>query len=71
MDRELLQEHIQKNDKTVTQLATEIGITREALHKKLKPLDAGGTEFKASEIQKIVKSLKLSMRDVQRIFFNH
>ena len=46
-------------------IASELNITTRGLHKKLR----GDTEFKASEIAKLVELLKLSDKDTRNIFF--
>ncbi|MDU2333081.1 hypothetical protein [Veillonella sp.] len=46
-------------------VASELSLTREALYKKLR----GDTEFKASEIAKLVELLKLTGKETKNIFF--
>lgn len=46
-------------------VASELSLTREALYKKLR----GDTEFKASEIAKLVELLKLTSKETKNIFF--
>lgn len=46
-------------------VASELNLTREALYKKLR----GDTEFKASEIAKLVELLKLTSKETKNIFF--
>lgn len=50
---------------TFTYLAKRLGITREALYKKMK----NETEFKASEIMNISKVLRLTENERNEIFF--
>jgi len=46
-------------------VASKLSLTREALYKKLR----GDTEFKASEIAKLVELLKLTSKETKNIFF--
>lgn len=46
-------------------VAIKLSLTREALYKKLR----GDTEFKASEIAKLVELLKLTSKETKNIFF--
>lgn len=61
----LLKNKINESGKTITSVANKIGISREALHKKL----SGETEFKASEMQKISDELLLNDEEKTNIFF--
>lgn len=60
----LLKTIIKERGYTITALASEIGIVRETLHKKLK----GETEFTASEIVSITSSLRLTKSQRDAIF---
>lgn len=51
---------------TYRALAIELGLSEQALHNKVKGL----TEFKSSEIKKAAELLKLSMEEVNDIFFD-
>lgn len=46
-------------------VAKSLGITREALYKKL----CGKTEFRLSEVRALADLLHLSQRDIMKIFF--
>lgn len=46
-------------------VASELNLTRVGLYKKLR----GDTEFKASEIKKLVEMLKLTSKETKDIFF--
>lgn len=46
-------------------VASELNLTREGLYNKLR----GDTEFKASEIKKLVEMLKLTSKETKDIFF--
>lgn len=69
IDRELLLDYINRSGKTLVEIAKYLGISREGLYKKLKPLENGGTEFKASEIYKLIECLGLSKEEKDKIFF--
>lgn len=60
----LLRDLIKESEFTVTSLASEIGIARETLHKKLN----GETEFTAREIVVISKALRLTKVIRDKIF---
>lgn len=62
---ELLRQKVEACGITITYLAGKIGITREALYKKMR----NETEFKASEISCVAKVLNLSQVDINEIFF--
>ena len=51
---------------TYRALATELGLSEQALYNKVKGL----TEFKSSEIKKAAELLHLSMGEVNYIFFD-
>lgn len=65
-DSEKLQKKIKEQGITFSFLAMKIGITREALYKKIR----NESEFKASEIVTITKLLDLSDIERNEIFFN-
>jgi predicted transcriptional regulator len=46
-------------------VASELNITRKALYKKLR----GDSEFKASEIARLVDMLRLTSKETKEIFF--
>lgn len=64
-DTKLLREAIDKSGMSITFISNEIGISREALYKKISNI----TEFKASEITKLSKILSLSNKSRDGIFF--
>lgn len=64
-DTKLLREAIDKSGMSITFIANEIGISREAFYKKISNI----TEFKASEIMKLSKILSLSNKSRDGIFF--
>lgn len=57
---------ISESGKSITFIASEVGITREGFYKKMN----GETEFKASEISKLCKVLGLKGMEIMNIFFN-
>lgn len=63
-DTKLLRETIDNSGMSITFISNEIGISREALYKKM----SNTTEFKASEITKLSKILNLSNRARDVIF---
>lgn len=63
-DTKLLREAIDNSGMSITFISNEIGISREALYKKI----SNTTEFKASEITKLSKILNLSNRARDVIF---
>lgn len=63
-DTKLLREAIDNSGMSITFISNEIGISREALYKKI----SNTTEFKASEITKLSKILNLSNRARDIIF---
>ena len=63
-DTKLLRETIDSSGMSITFISNEIGISREALYKKI----SNTTEFKASEITKLSKILNLSNRARDVIF---
>lgn len=65
-DTKLLREAIDKSGMSITFISNEIGISREALYKKISNI----TEFKASEITKLSKILNLPNRARDVIFFD-
>ena len=65
-DTKLLRETIDSSGMSITFISNEIGISREALYKKI----SNTTEFKASEITKLSKILNLSNRARDVIFFD-
>ena len=65
-DSEKLQKKIKEQGITFSYLAMKIGITREALYKKIR----NETEFKASEIVTITRLLDLNDYERNQIFFN-
>lgn len=65
MDISLLRYHIFKNGMSLKCLAKELGITYNALYKKMSKRDG----FSVSEIRKISGCLNLTKEDVWDIFF--
>lgn len=63
-DTKLLREAIDSSGMSITFISNKIGISREALYKKIN----NTTEFKASEITKLSKILNLSNRARDVIF---
>lgn len=57
---------ISKSNKTIVGISNELGISREGFYKKLN----GETEFKASEIVKLSKALKMNNNERDLIFFD-
>lgn len=55
-----------RNKVSNRELAMMVGLSEQALYNKIN----GTTEFKNSEIMKIVKVLNLSLQDVNAIFFD-
>lgn len=64
-DSVMFRKKIKERGITFTYLAKKIGITREALYKKV----ANETEFKASEISCASDVLQLTQTEVNQIFF--
>lgn len=67
MRQDLLKEKIDESGKTMTHLANILGITREALYNKL----AGESEFKISEMNALIRDLRLTKEERDQIFFGH
>lgn len=61
----ILKQIIDDKGYKLSYVASELSLTREGLYKKLR----GDTEFKASEITKLVELLKLSSKETREIFF--
>lgn len=61
----ILKQMIDDKGYKLSHVASELNLTREGLYKKLR----GDTEFKASEIAKLVELLKLSSKETREIFF--
>ena len=61
---ERLRKKVEEFGITFTFLAEKIGITRESLYKKMR----NETEFKASEISGVAKTLRLSQKEINEIF---
>lgn len=66
MRYDLLREKIQSSGKTLTHIASVMGLSREGLYNKLD----GTTEFKLSEINSISKELGMTKNERDRIFFD-
>lgn len=64
MDRAELRAEIAKNGMTNRSIAKALGISEQALYNKL----GGSTEFKESEIKKLIQLLGLSAQRVNEIF---
>lgn len=62
----LLEEKIAESGLRIGFIAEKCGLSRMGLYKKIK----GMSEFTASEISVIKELLKLSAKDIQRIFFD-
>ena len=67
MRQDLLKSKIEKSGKTMIHLANTLGITREALYNKL----SGESEFKISEMNALIKDLRLTKEERDQIFFGH
>lgn len=57
---------ITRAEATNRSLAKDLGISEQAFYNKIQ----GETEFKGSEIKKLANRLRLSMSEVNRIFFD-
>lgn len=64
-DEKLFREKVEMSGVTITFIAEKVGISREALHRKLRK----ETEFKVSEVVKITNILKLTETERNNIFF--
>lgn len=64
-DTKKLREQIARSGFKLVYLADQLGITRQALQKKIE----NDTEFKASEVDRLSKLLQLSVEDKEGIFF--
>lgn len=64
-DTKLLRDHIAKSGFKLAYLAEQLGITRQALQKKIE----NDSEFKASEVDRLSKLLNLSVEEKEGIFF--
>ena len=64
-DTMMLKEKIRENGYTITDIASLLGLSYMGFHKKL----SNSTEFKASEIATLRKSLKLTAKEANQIFF--
>lgn len=67
MNIQLLEEKIKKSGLKYEFIAQSLKITEAGLRKKR----AGISEFKASEVKKLIKLLKLTSKDVDEIFFEN
>ncbi|PJI07057.1 MULTISPECIES: helix-turn-helix domain-containing protein [Clostridium] len=66
MNTALLKAQIILNNKKISDLANELGISKSALYRKLR----GETEFTRQEIENIIVFLGLSVSKAMEIFFN-
>ena len=66
LDYNLLSSIIDESKFTKSEIAEQMGLTRQGLYNKLN----GAKEFKASEMRKLSRILNLSDSEVNRIFFN-
>lgn len=66
MNRPELRASIARKGITNRKLAEILGLSEQAFYNKIQ----GKTEFKESEIKSLATILKLSMRDVDNIFFD-
>ncbi|MBQ8297682.1 MAG: XRE family transcriptional regulator [Ruminococcus sp.] len=66
MDAEFLTNIIDSSALTKTEIAEQLGLTRQGLYDKLNQK----TEFKSSEIKTLSRVLNLSREQRDRIFFN-
>lgn len=66
MNTTLLKAQIILNNKKVSDVAKELGISKSALYRKLR----GETEFTRQEISTIIKYLRLNVNIAMEIFFN-
>lgn len=64
-DFELLREKIADSGMTIIAIAKKSGIKRETLYNKM----SGKSEFNASEISSLTKTLRLSAEERDAIFF--
>lgn len=64
-DTTMLKGKIRENGYTITDVASMLGLSYMGFYKKL----ANSTEFKASEIAALRKSLKLTSAEANQIFF--
>lgn len=64
-DTTMLKEKIRENGYTITDIASLLGLSYMGFYKKL----ANSSEFKASEIASLRKSLKLTAKEANQIFF--
>lgn len=67
MNIDKLRDTIDKSGKTITHIASVLGITREGLYNKLN----GEVEFKLSEVQLLTEDLRLTTKERDDIFFNN
>ncbi|NJJ36509.1 hypothetical protein GSQ51_18190 [Clostridioides difficile] len=67
MNVKLLKSEIILKEKNVSDLASDIGISKSAMYKKI----CGKTEFTYYEISQITKCLQLNKKKAIDIFFNH
>lgn len=65
MNEKELMASIARNGKSIPKLATEIGIGKKAMYKKIR----GETQFTQREISAITKVLHLCKDDMMTIFF--
>lgn len=66
MNTRLLREKMHEAGMTINDLASQVGIDRSTLYRKLQ--DDGGS-FKVHEIKKIITCLQMTTDEVNRIFF--
>ena len=66
-DTVLLSEKISKSGFTLSQIAIELGLTRQGLWKKIN----NHSEFKQSEIEKLSRLLNLDLETNSKIFFKN
>lgn len=65
MNTNLLARKIAEKSLSITLIANELGLTRQAIYNKL----SGDREFKASEIGKLSELLSLTREEKELIFF--
>lgn len=61
----LLKQRIDESGISISFIADKIGISRETLYNKL----CGKTEFKVSEVSTLARLLRLTPKEVDKIFF--
>lgn len=68
VDIDLLKTRISQSDKSITELATAIGVNRSTFYRKL---NSNGEFFTIEQARKLTEAIPLSKKDSVRIFFAH